>query len=81
LLLQGQAPEGYQFEDVEEEYVVDATGRGSWQSLQLGRASAAEAAPAKGKAKKSKKDKAGLAGAAAAMQGVEWEQGVMREEI
>ena len=32
--MQGHAPEGYQFEDVEEEYMVDAAGRGSWQPLQ-----------------------------------------------
>ncbi|KAK9845230.1 hypothetical protein WJX81_000566 [Elliptochloris bilobata] len=60
----GQAPEGYQFEDVEEEYVVDATGRSSWQPLQLGRAGAPELA--QGKGKKMKKKKAGAPGGDAA---------------
>ena len=31
--MQGEAPAGVEFIDVEEEYIVDAQGNGSWQQL------------------------------------------------
>ena len=33
VLMQGQAPAGMEFEDVEEEYIVDDSGYGSWQPV------------------------------------------------
>ena len=33
--VQGGAPAGVEYIDVEEEYVVDEHGNGSWQQLQL----------------------------------------------
>jgi hypothetical protein len=71
------------FEDVEEEYVVDAAGRGSWQPLVLGRAGAPEEGKGKAKAKTARKDKAAAAAAAEAeAQGAgDGGPAMMREEI
>jgi len=51
--LQGKAPAGMEFVDVEEEYVVDEHGFGSWQPV-TDSAPPAEAKPARRKAKKAK---------------------------
>ena len=58
--LQGKAPEGYEFIDEEEEYVVAPNGRsGSWQPYQPGRtAEQPVIAPQKKPAKRKQKKKA-----------------------
>ena len=53
MFLQGKAPAGMEFVDVEEEYVVDEHGFGSWQPV-TDSAPPAEAKPARRKAKKAK---------------------------
>ena len=35
VLLQGKAPAGIEYIDVEEEYVVDEHGQGSWRQLNV----------------------------------------------
>ena len=62
LKLQGQAPEGYEFLDEEEEYVVAPNGRsGSWQPVKPNEARQAEQpanAPQKKPSKRKTKKKA-----------------------
>lgn len=56
--LQGKAPEGYEFIDEEEEYVIAANGRsGSWQPYQPGQAEQAAVAPPQKKPTKRKSKK------------------------
>ena len=59
---QGQAPEGYEFIDEEEEYIVAANGRsGSWQPVKPNQPSQAEptaSAPQKKPIKRKTKKKA-----------------------
>lgn len=64
---QGVAPEGYQFIDEEEEYIVAEDGRsGSWQPYVPGRVAEAELAGKKAAAKRRSKKKGETTEAAAA---------------
>ena len=52
--MQGQAPAGMEFVDVEEEYVVDDSGYGSWQPITEKPQEASPDQPTKKRAKKAK---------------------------
>ena len=54
VLEQGQAPAGMEFVDVEEEYVVDDSGYGSWQPVTEKPHEATPEQPTKKRAKKAK---------------------------
>lgn len=66
-----RAPAGYQFQDFEEEYVIDAAGKGSWQQVKAAKqpraaaAAAAAVAGAAGAGDGGSKARGGRGGAAA----------------